>query len=97
MSDKIDMIYDLTTRIDERQRSKAEKDAERHAKEDSRMGVIEEDLREHKEGVIQNRARIMELERHKTFKDTLKTKATKLTAILASIAGLGYTIYRMFA
>lgn len=76
MSDKIDMIYD--TLIDFRDNSR------------ERMSRIEEDLREHKEGVIQNRTRIEKLEEPGKALNQIKKWAMWLTAVSAGFAALTY-------
>jgi len=95
MSQKIDLVYDMVTRIDEKMQEKAVSDAERHALEHSRLEAIEIDLREHKEGVIQNRARIESLEDSKEFKDKLITKSRYLIGYLSAAIGLGLMIYKV--
>ena len=95
MSQKIDLVYDMVTRIDERMQEKAVADAERHGLEHARLEMIEADLREHKEGVIQNRSRIESLEDSKEFKDKLVKKSRYLIGYLSGAIGLGLMIYKV--
>ena len=71
-NDKIDMIYD--TLVDFRSESR------------DRMGRIEEDLRDHIEGVKQNRARIEKLEEPGKALSMIKRWAVWVTAVGAAFA-----------
>ena len=95
MNDKLDMVYDLVSKIDERQRDKAERDAERHATEHARMTNIETGLLETNNKITQHHSRLELLEDDVNFKDKLLSKITKAVALSASGAGLVYTIFRI--
>ena len=61
MSEKIDLIYDLVSKIDDRQRTKSEKDIARHAREEIRMTVIESTVSEVKKSLTKGEGRISTL------------------------------------
>ncbi len=74
MSDKIDMIYDTMTTY--------------HGEARERMSRMEEDLREHKEGVIQNRSRIETLEKPGIALRTIRQWAIWLVTVGGGVAML---------
>lgn len=76
MSDKLDVIYDVIR--------------DNHKESSERMTRIEIDLREHKEGVIQNRARIEKLEEPMNALLFLKKAAIWISCICAA----GGAIYK---
>jgi hypothetical protein len=72
--DKVDMIYD--TLVDFRDTSR------------DRMSRIEDDLRDHKEGVIQNRSRIEKLEEPVKALGQIKRWSLWVAALAAGLTGL---------
>jgi hypothetical protein len=95
MSDMLEMICRTVEKIDVRLREKEIRDAKRHEQEAARLESIEKDLREHKEGVIQNRKHIHKLEEDKIFVETLMKRTTKLLAFIATALGVYYTISKI--
>ena len=97
MSEKIDLVYDLVSRIDERQRQKSESDAARHATEDMwRIGVdtkLEEHTQMHKDA----HTKFERMETPDKAWKWLKTKTGKVGLGVSGVTSFAYMIYRMFS
>lgn len=97
MSKKEDLIYDLVSKIDERQRVKAEKDAARHANEDAWRKSVNNKLEEHSEAHKKAETRLNTLESPDKAWTWLKTKTGKVGAAITGIISTAYMLYRMVA
>ena len=95
MSEKIDLVYDLVTKIDERQREKELKDAQRHANEDSWRGYVNTKLEEHSKFHIKTELRLDKLEESGKVWAWFKSKTGKIGAGVAGVISTAYAIYRM--
>jgi len=97
MSEKLDMMYDLVKGIDERQRSKLEEDAARHAREDEWRKGVNNKLEEHSRKLDSHDKRFEKLSEGDKAWRWLKTKAGKVGAAISGTLTIAYTVYRMFA
>lgn len=95
MSEKIDLVYDLVTKIDERQRTKAEKDAARHANEDSWRAHVNIKLEEHSKAHTKAEKRLETLEAPDKAWAWISTKTGKFGAALTGIISIAFAVYRM--
>jgi len=104
------MIYDLLKEVRDEQRDHAklssthrEETVKWQLQSDSRTERIEEDLREHKEGVIQNRAsiatvkdRVEELEAPEKAKAYLRKKYMKWAGVIAVTVSIAAGLGKIF-
>lgn len=95
MSDKLDLVYDLVSKIDERQRIKAEADAARHANEDAWRTHVDSKLEEHTAAHIRAEERFNKLEETGKVWNWFKTKTGKVGAGVAGLISTAYAVYRM--
>ena len=102
--DKTDLILDVLKELREDQKDHRKEMQEHqkesiswHAKAESRLSSIEEDLREHKEGVIQNRKSIANLDRRASrLEQPLTVKSVvKWTVSVGALAGAIITIMKL--
>lgn len=95
MSDKIDLVYDLVTRIEERQRKKDLEDAARHASESSWRGYVNTKLEEHSAFHIKTEKRLDTLEESGKVWAWFQSRTGKIGAGVAGVISTAYAIYRM--
>lgn len=95
MSDKLDLVYDLVSKIDERQRTKAEADAARHANEDAWRKHVDTKLEEHTQAHVRAETRLSKLEETGRVWQWFKTRTGKVGAGITGILSAAYAVYRM--
>ena len=95
MREKIDLVYDLVSKIDERQRVKELADATRHANEDSWRHHVNLKLDEHGNMLKSADQRLDHLEADKKVWAWFKSRTAKGWALVTGVASTAYTLYRM--
>lgn len=94
MNNKIDLVYDIVSKIDERQRTKALEDAARHASEDAWRKQVDAKLESHKGIHSKTDKRLKELEETSKIWAWFHTRTGKIGAGVTGLISTAYAIYK---